>query len=571
MKSLKVEKFKSLSLAALLIASVTFVACSSDDEGIEQPTNGKYTMTIQASKSSDTTTRALEIGRNSTNTKNVLNAYWGASDVVKVINKSTETLLGGSLTAKTTGSATATLQGEITGSVATGNILYLVFPNTNFSFEGQDGTLSKIASTYDYSYGVATVTSVSGNDITATGSGEGGVVNFTNMQAIVRFTLQDQSGNAINPTSLNIKATQTVSGTAVNTLVTSLNLSGESPTPTTGELTITCAQDEGQDANVVYAALCGVDGSDVTLTATVGDNIYTYTKTGVTFTNGQYYEITVKMRPSTPLTMEAITAGTIKVEYPQTGMKYSLNGGDKTTMTETTTIDVAKGDKVQFYGDGTSINQYYYSWSYTNIAGGSAEVKVYGNIMSLVDETGYASNTTLTGVYAFKQLFKENTTLTDASGLLLPATTLTMACYDGMFSGCSSLITAPALPATTLTAACYSNMFSDCSSLTTAPALPATTLASSCYNYMFGNCTSLTTAPVLPAKTLANYCYNCMFSGCSSLNSVTCLATDNNAYEPTSYWLDGVASSGTFTKAKNVSWVTASHGIPYGWTVVEAE
>ena len=288
--------------AALLIAGAAFAACSSDDDSLT-PTpspNGEgneqvYTMTIQASKGSDATTRALEIGRNSDDTKNVLNAYWGASDVVKVINKSTETLLGGSLTAKTTGSATATLQGEITGSVATGNILYLVFPNTNFSFQGQDGTLSKIASTYDYSYGVATVTSVSGNDITATGSGEGGVVNFTNMQAIVRFTLQDQSGNAINPTSLNIKATQTVSGTAVNTLVTSLNLSGASPTPTTGELTITCAQDEGQDANVVYAALCGINGSDVTLTATVGDNTYTYTKTGVTFTNGKYYEITVKM------------------------------------------------------------------------------------------------------------------------------------------------------------------------------------------------------------------------------------------------------------------------------------
>ena len=89
---------------------------------------------------------------------------------------------------------------------------------------------------------------------------------------------------------------------------------------------------------------------------------------------------------------------------------------------------------------------------------------------------------------------------------------------------------------------------------------------------MFLDCSSLTTAPVLPAKTLANYCYNCMFSGCSSLNSVTCLATDNNAYEPTSYWLDGVASSGTFTKAKNVSWwATAPYGIPYGWTVVEAE
>ena len=38
----------------------------------------------------------------------------------------------------------------------------------------------------------------------------------------------------------------------------------------------------------------------------------------------------------TPLTIEAITGGTIVVNYPKEGMQYRLNGGDKTPMTETT-------------------------------------------------------------------------------------------------------------------------------------------------------------------------------------------------------------------------------------------
>ena len=58
---------------------------------------------------------------------------------------------------------------------------------------------------------------------------------------------------------------------------------------------------------------------------------------------------------------------------------------------------------------------------------------------------------------------------------------------------------------------CYFNLFSGCSSLTTAPDLPATTLADFCYSNMFWNCSSLTTAPELPATALANYCYYCMF------------------------------------------------------------
>ena len=94
-------------------------------------------------------------------------------------------------------------------------------------------------------------------------------------------------------------------------------------------------------------------------------------------------------------------------------------------------------------------------------------MKIYGNIMSLVDEEGFATATTLTANNAFSQLFSNYTTLKDASGLLFPATTLTNYCYQNMFIYCSNLTAAPVLPATTLADYCYSNMFSECTSLTT--------------------------------------------------------------------------------------------------------
>ena len=249
-----------------------------------------------------------------------------------------------------------------------------------------------------------------------------------------------------------------------------------------------------------------------------------------------------------PLTLKATSDGTIKISYPQVGMKYSKNGGTKVSATTNDDIEISvvAGDKVQVYGNGTSITHYYDASTtlYTNIAGGTATCKVYGNVMSLVDEADFATNTTLPATYTFNRLFHSNTTLTDASYLVLPATTLVNYSYGRMFEGCTSL--------------------------TTAPVLPATTLAERCYNKMFLGCTSLTKAPILPAETLAKGCYNSMFLGCTNLNSVTCLATNISASSCTTDWLSGVAATGTFTKAASMtSWSSGASGIPSGWTVAD--
>ncbi len=249
-----------------------------------------------------------------------------------------------------------------------------------------------------------------------------------------------------------------------------------------------------------------------------------------------------------PLTLKATSDGTIKISHPQVGMKYSKNGGTKVSATTNDDIEISvvAGDKVQVYGNGTSITHYYDASTtlYTNIAGGTATCKVYGNVMSLVDEADFATNTTLPATYTFNRLFHSNTTLTDASYLVLPATTLVNYSYGRMFEGCTSL--------------------------TTAPVLPATTLAERCYNKMFLGCTSLTKAPILPAETLAKGCYNSMFLDCTNLNSVTCLATKINASSCTTDWLSGVAATGTFTKAASMtSWSSGASGIPSGWTVAD--
>jgi hypothetical protein len=169
--------------------------------------------------------------------------------------------------------------------------------------------------------------------------------------------------------------------------------------------------------------------------------------------------------------------------------------------------------------------------------------------------------------YCYASMFNGCTSLTTAPEL--PATTLAEGCYNYMFKGCTSLTTTPELPATTLAYGCYESMFSGCKSLVNAPALPATTLAKGCYSYMFKGCTSLTTAPELPATTLTDSCYNCMFKGCSSLNNITMLATNISASRCLENWVDGVANTGTFVKAKGVKITKCISGIPRGWVVQE--
>ena len=173
----------------------------------------------------------------------------------------------------------------------------------------------------------------------------------------------------------------------------------------------------------------------------------------------------------------------------------------------------------------------------------STYAKVQGNVMSLVYGDNFVGQTTISNQNQFKLLFFElGTYLTDASNLIMPATTLANDCYRSMFYGCSGLTAAPELPATTLSERCYYNMF--------------------------GNCTSLTTAPDLPATTMVDNCYNAMFSGCTSLNYVKCLANTNSVLY-TYQWLDNVSASGTFVKAASMSsdWQCGESGIPNGWSV----
>ncbi len=226
---------------------------------------------------------------------------------------------------------------------------------------------------------------------------------------------------------------------------------------------------------------------------------------------------------STPLTLEAIEAGRVSFKNQAEGpVAYRVNGGEAQTIMskEWGEITVAAGDKVAFFGDNAS-----YGNNGTSILACNTDCYIYGNIMSLVSSSNFATSYKLEGNDAFYALFSGNTYLKNhpSHQLMLPATTLTEKCYNYMFDGCTGLTKAPALPATTLAEGCYNGMFRGCTGLTKVSELPATTLAKGCYTYMFRGCTGLIEVPDLPATTLAEECYTEMFKDCTGLTKAPAL------------------------------------------------
>ena len=229
-----------------------------------------------------------------------------------------------------------------------------------------------------------------------------------------------------------------------------------------------------------------------------------------------------------PLTFKIISGGTIVWKSADASIaktiSYSKDNGDTwtniTSNEDGANINVNSGDVIIFKGDNSRYARGLLTYNAFQTTGDTL-FSVQGNIMSLIDSTGFATAETLTDSYTFCKLFYNCSGLVSAENLILPTTALTDSCYHTMFYNCASLTTAPALPATTLVSDCYAYMFLNCNSLITAPVLPATTLAYECYRQMFQGCTSLTTAPALPATTLADWCYSEMFASCTSLKTAT--------------------------------------------------
>ena len=275
---------KNIYFSLLLIAGLMLTACSSDDNSAAQAPKTYY-MTVDATKgvneaASPAYRRALNLSGST------LSASWATTEHVYVqgtlsSDGVTKFWFEGSIQPQTAGTTTR-LNGAISlpagwqyssidEAIGTPYCVNLQFPRSgDLDYTGQTGTLADIAAKYDYAIATDVRFDIENDHIVGTNS-----ATFDNQQAIVKFTLIDKADETtkLNPTALTIQfGEESISLTSIPAATYTTNGDG-----------------------VLYVAIPGFSGQNVTLTATCGSGTYTYTKTNATFVNGKYYEISVKM------------------------------------------------------------------------------------------------------------------------------------------------------------------------------------------------------------------------------------------------------------------------------------
>ena len=258
---------------------------------------------------------------------------------------------------------------------------------------------------------------------------------------------------------------------------------------------------------------------------------------------------------------------------------YSLDDGstwsNQTLTSGTITFGtINTGDKIIFKSTDSAFAG---DWNKYIRFNGSKNFKVYGNIMSLTNGDNFASNSSFqaNSTFVFCGLFYGTTTLTDASNLILPATTLVQSCYNGMFRGCTNLVNGPKLlPALDVPQDGYSSMFEGCVSLVEGPEISATTVSgNTSLNRMFCMSRSsrvtaaMTKSPILRITNPSSYnnAYQQLFAGNGNITEVTILAQGTNL--SFANWLSNTNSSGgVIRKLSTTTLTSGGNGVPSNWT-----
>ena len=597
------KAFKIFSMAAV---AFMMVACSSEDEALDNtPVAGRkvhFTATI-AAPGSDASTRTTYTEVTSGTDAGKIKVAWEQGDEIALIHNGTKdvvtvqtldadgsAIISGDITVGTDGEAVtivypaASVDAPTSGAEPVDNATYAA------KWNSQDGTLTYIQDYLDFCRATSTL-KVSGTNATLNDN-----IALKSNIAIVKFSLSDGT-NAINATQFLVRD---------------------------GNDNVLAAVTPASATSTFYAAIPPATTSTFRFKATTATNSYCYTKYGATVTAGKYYQSSLKLALvdmlHTPLTLEATEDGTTVTITDASNVEYSytVNGGTAVTTSTDATITLQAGDIVQFNSTNSALGKTLYPSDPTAFDALSIKVDkksyVYGNVMSMVNDAGdFATDVTLAD-YAMPRLFSGNYSASNHIAfladkpLMLPATTISIYCYCGMFAHCQDLTVLPSgfLPATVMQENCYEFMFDQCSGLTTLPDdllpatmlakecyldmfqscsglttladdfLPATTLAEDCYQAMFSDCSGLTHAPILRATTLVDYCYDSMFSGCDKLSEVTCLATNISASYCLFNWLSSAGSkvSGPKTVYVDPSMTTKGTGsgdgqwnLSDGWTL----
>jgi uncharacterized protein YjdB len=421
----------------------------------------------------------------------------------------------------------------------------------------------------------------------ATVDSNGVVSGVTTGEAVVTVTSVDNS-SATKNCSVTVNPPTHATGVTISDSAITVNKDE------TYALTATVLPNDAIDKSVTWSSsdgsiatvdsngvVSGVASGDATVTVTTVDGGFT-AQCSVSVTNIHDYS-------KDYFTIESLEdSNAIKMQRSNSPnnptLEYSLDSGSTwTTVQITSTVTFAtinSGETIIFKGN---IENYAIAWDKYNYFTSTKQFKVYGNIMSLFNgddfKTNYEFNSSKTHHCA--GLFR-TTYLVHASNLILPATTVGVSTYNGMFRGCTNLVYCPRLlPATTLYQDTYSSMFEGCTSLVEGPEIMATTINSStdatamqrmfCMSRNSKVTAAMTKSPILRIANpnVAANTYKELFKGNGNLVEVTILAQGTSLSFDN--WLTNTNSSGVIKKLSATTLTNGASGKPSGWTTEDID
>ena len=495
-----------------LAVAALFCSCSvSEDLEMEVPSADDCILEVAVGLDDGEKTRGLSGNASS------ITATWEAGDKVLVYKDNTKV---GELTPVSTGSASTTLRGKLSGTYAsyTANsklTLYYNTTSTSFSSFTQDGTLATILANLRYQSATMTIQKASDRPtLSATAA-----VTFelaANNPSINHFTLNQ----AMKTLRVCVKGSSTIL------------VSATAASPTTDFYVAIPAA-----ASQTTYYIEGVDARQ---------SEYFQAKTAALSAN-KYYSASITLAEY-PLTFEPVSAATTTVTIPNSqGLTYEYSTNDGASWSSSSAASVAMS-----VSEGQRLMVRRLTGNCANGIGTitiSQPCYVYGNVHSL-----FGFRNKLTGSFGnsgYKELFKDQTNLRNhgfRNICIVPVDGTNKAdalpsMFQNMFFGCSSLTIAPVLDLSDFDTSDVQNMngmfygmFSGCTSLTIAPVLDFyfdTSMdgtMNGMFDSMFSGCSSLTTAPVLDfsnwmtsdVSDMGNM-FNSMFFGCSSLTTAPVL------------------------------------------------
>ena len=317
----QMETMKTLRIFSMAALVLVMAACTSSDIEIPQQ-DGKIHFTAKiAAPNSGSATKTVYTVNGTT-----INVAWRAKeegvyegDKIALIHNGEKDIA--TVTA-VDGSGNATIEATITGEPEEGDDVVLVYPAASVNATGsgtgftpdetyalkgfaQDGTLDYISTYLDGRQGSGKL-SVSGATATLKGS-----VKMDSQIAIWKLTLQD---NSATPNALSASAVTVTVGTTPVAAASALSATSE-----------------------YYLCLvpAAMSSGNLTISATVGSDTYSYTKEGgVTLVAGKYYQSTVTM-----------------TKVPSYDRTVNINDG------ETDDITVTANQHWLIEGNGTAVNR----------------------------------------------------------------------------------------------------------------------------------------------------------------------------------------------------------------------